>query len=337
MKKMRFLMLMVAASMLAMTAQGQKLSELTRVSAADTGDHFAIVRIVGSTKSTATMSIAKLKTYIQTGMGTVTTLTASVTPTSVFSVTVTNPTTTPHVAIAMVPAAAYSVLCNTANATGVPFYAKVNLATMTVGAVPAAQLPATTAGYVWMGGSGGTTTGQPLSGDVTISSAGVVSHTVTGVSAGTYGGASSIPEITVDAKGRITAATSHSVTPASVTPTNTVTFTNKRWTARVSSATTVSATPAVNTDNFDVVKYTAQTATITSMTTNLTGTPVDGDIICFELTAGSGTPGITWGASFVNSSVTAPIALSTTTQTVLYRYSTSSSYGANKWVCAKVY
>lgn len=121
-----------------------------------------------------------------------------------------------------------------------------------------------------------------------------------------------------------------------VTPTNTVTLTNKRWTARVGS-TTSSATPTINTDDVDIYKLTAQATDITSFTTNLSGTPVDGDILEIQIT-GTAARGITWGASFVSSTVTLPATTVTTaTLTIILQYYTTSSYGNNKWVCVNYY
>jgi len=122
-----------------------------------------------------------------------------------------------------------------------------------------------------------------------------------------------------------------SVTPT-FTASSTTTLTNKRWTARVGN-TTSSATPTINTDNVDIYKLTAQAADITSMTTNLSGTPVDGDILEIQIT-GTAARAITWGASFVSSTVTLPTTTVTTaTLTVVFQYCTTSSYGNNKWVC----
>lgn len=122
-----------------------------------------------------------------------------------------------------------------------------------------------------------------------------------------------------------------------ITPSSTNTLTNKRWTARVTSQTTVSATPSINTDNQDIWKVTAQTVDITSMTTNLTGTPVDGDILEIQIT-GTAARAITWGTSFVSSTVTLPTTTTTTaTLTVVLQYYTTSSYGNNKWVCANTF
>lgn len=123
---------------------------------------------------------------------------------------------------------------------------------------------------------------------------------------------------------------------AGVSPTNTVTLTNKRWTARVGS-TTSSATPTINTDNVDIYKLTAQAADITSFTTNLSGTPVDGDILEIQVT-GTAARAITWGSSFVSTTVTLPATtVTTTTLTVIFQYYTTSSYGNNKWHCVNYY
>jgi len=112
--------------------------------------------------------------------------------------------------------------------------------------------------------------------------------------------------------------------------------TTGRWTARVGS-TTSSATPTINTDNVDIYKLTALAADITSMTTNLSGTPVDGDILEIQIT-GTATRAITWGASFVSSSVSLPTTtVTTSTLTVVLQYYTTSSYGNNKWVCVNSY
>lgn len=116
----------------------------------------------------------------------------------------------------------------------------------------------------------------------------------------------------------------------------TETLSNKRWTPRVGS-TTSSATPTINTDNVDIYKITALTTAITSMTTNLSGTPVDGDILEIQIT-GTATRAITWGSSFVSSTVTLPTTtVGTATLTVVLQYFTTSSYGNNKWVCASFY
>lgn len=82
------------------------------------------------------------------------------------------------------------------------------------------------------------------------------------------------------------------------------TFTNKRITPRVST-TTSSATPTINTDNVDMYGLTAQTADITSFTTNLSGTPTNGQKLWIYI-VGTAARAITWGASFENGPSTLP-------------------------------
>lgn len=112
----------------------------------------------------------------------------------------------------------------------------------------------------------------------------------------------------------------------SISSTNTLT--NKRVTAR-SGSTTSSATPTINTDNVDFYVLTAQAADITSFTTNLSGTPVDGDQLEIRVT-GTAARAITWGTSFV----AGPAALPTTTTTTktLYVYFEFDSV-VTHWVC----
>lgn len=88
--------------------------------------------------------------------------------------------------------------------------------------------------------------------------------------------------------------------------TATQTVTNKRITKRVIALSAGSATPAINTDSYDVVHITAQNAAITSFTTNLTGTPVDGDTLRISITDNGTARALTWGASFEASTIALP-------------------------------
>jgi hypothetical protein len=94
----------------------------------------------------------------------------------------------------------------------------------------------------------------------------------------------------------------------SISSTNTLT--NKRITPRVGT-TTSSATPTINTDNVDYYSLTAQTADITSFTTNLSGTPTDGQKLWIAIT-GTAARAITWGASFEASTTALPVTTVTT-------------------------
>ena len=69
---------------------------------------------------------------------------------------------------------------------------------------------------------------------------------------------------------------------------------------------TQSATPATNTDNGDIVQITGLTLAITSMSSGLTGTPVAGDMIMFQITDNATARAITWWASFASTTVTLP-------------------------------
>lgn len=68
-----------------------------------------------------------------------------------------------------------------------------------------------------------------------------------------------------------------------------------------------SATPSINTDTTDEFTITALATAITSFTTNLTGTPANGQKLIIII-LDNGTPqSITWGASFVQRGQTLPI------------------------------
>jgi len=90
----------------------------------------------------------------------------------------------------------------------------------------------------------------------------------------------------------------------------TETLTNKRVTPRVST-TTSSATPTINTDNVDMYGLTAQAVNITSFTTNLSGTPTDGQKLWIYI-VGTAARTILWGAKFEASTVALPTTTVTT-------------------------
>ena len=92
--------------------------------------------------------------------------------------------------------------------------------------------------------------------------------------------------------------------------TDTQTLTNKRISPRTGTVAS-SATPTINTDNVDFFSITALTVAITSMTTNLSGTPTDGQRLWLAIT-GTATRAITCGASF-EASVGTPLPTTTVT------------------------
>jgi hypothetical protein len=88
------------------------------------------------------------------------------------------------------------------------------------------------------------------------------------------------------------------------------TLTNKRITPRTP-AVTAGATPTVNTDVTDVVVITGLAVNITSMTTNLSGTPASEQPLRYAIT-GTAARTISWGASFENGAVALPTTTVTT-------------------------
>lgn len=90
-----------------------------------------------------------------------------------------------------------------------------------------------------------------------------------------------------------------------------------------------SAAPAINTDAYSKVDITAQAVTISSFTTNLTGTPNDMDTLTIRLKDNGGAQTITaWGASFE------PLGAALPTTTVAGKVTTvSATYDAarSKW------
>ena len=95
---------------------------------------------------------------------------------------------------------------------------------------------------------------------------------------------------------------------------NDVTLAGASLTARVkprTGTTTSAAQPTINTDDVDFYSITAQTEAITSFTTNLSGTPTDGQKLWIAIT-GTAARSITWGASFEASTVALPTTTVTT-------------------------
>jgi len=68
-----------------------------------------------------------------------------------------------------------------------------------------------------------------------------------------------------------------------------------------------SATPTINTDNTDIHTITALAAAITSMTTNLSGTPVNGQKLIVRIKDDGTARAIAWGASFASRGATLPV------------------------------
>lgn len=116
-----------------------------------------------------------------------------------------------------------------------------------------------------------------------------------------------------------------------ISTSSTDTLTNKRVSKRIGS-TTSSATPTIDTDNYDIYEITALTANITSFTTNLSGTPNDGDTLWIQIT-GTAARTIAWGTSFEASTIALPTTTVTTARIdVGFIWNTVTS----KWRCVAV-
>lgn len=115
----------------------------------------------------------------------------------------------------------------------------------------------------------------------------------------------------------------------SISSTNT--FTNKRNTRRTATTNAPGATPTTNSDNVDFQVFTGLGTAITSMTTNLSGTPNNGDILEFWLTDDGTARGITWGASFAATTTALP-----TTTVISTRLRVLFEWGGSTWDCLAV-
>lgn len=112
----------------------------------------------------------------------------------------------------------------------------------------------------------------------------------------------------------------------SVSSTNTLT--NKRITRRLTTTNAPGATPTTNTDNVDIMNFTGLGTAITSMTTNLSGTPVDGQLLEFRFTDDGTARAITWGASFGATTVALP-----TTTVISTMLRVLFEYNGSIWQC----
>lgn len=181
--------------------------------------------------------------------------------------------------------------------------------------------------FVTLDGALGTPSSGTLTNATGLPVAGLVASTSTAIGVGSIElGHASDTTLSRSAAGVLAV---EGVVIPSISSTNTLT--NKRVTKRVT-AITSSATPTVNTDDCDAVDITALATAITSMTTNLSGTPANKDTLVFQIKDDGTARAITWGASFVAGGV----ALPTTTViskilTVGFIYNTANAL--NKWMC----
>lgn len=100
---------------------------------------------------------------------------------------------------------------------------------------------------------------------------------------------------------------------------------------RISTAASSTA-PAINTDLTDMYILTTQTANITSFTTNLSGTPTDGQKLWISIT-GTAARTIAWGTSFEASTIALP---TTTVGTNRLDVGFVWNAATSKWRCVGV-
>ena len=111
--------------------------------------------------------------------------------------------------------------------------------------------------------------------------------------------------------------------------TDTQTLSSKRNTRRVNTITS-SATPSIDTDTTDLFTITALSTAITSMSSGLSGTPNNGDILEIRILDNGTAQSITWGSSFTSTTTTLPTTtVISTTLRILVEYNSTSS----KWEC----
>jgi hypothetical protein len=117
-----------------------------------------------------------------------------------------------------------------------------------------------------------------------------------------------------------------------VTLTATQTLTNKRITKRLTTV-TFNAAPTYNTDNEDIFFMTL-TGAVTNFSTNISGTPINGDMFMWQLIDNGTARALTWGASFGNTtnfSLPSTTVISTLLR-VLFQYNSANSL----WECIAV-
>lgn len=149
-------------------------------------------------------------------------------------------------------------------------------------------------------------------------------HTVSGISSGSLSGSdTTLITGTAGTSGDIAIwNTDGDVVDGPTPPSGTIvgtsdtqTLTNKRITPRTSTEAS-SATPTINTDSVDMHTITALAVDITSMTTNLSGTPTNGQALKIRILDNGSARAIAWGASFASRGATLP----TTTKASKYLY-----------------
>lgn len=115
---------------------------------------------------------------------------------------------------------------------------------------------------------------------------------------------------------------------ATLTATQTLTAT--RLSPRVATISS-SATPTLNTDTCDLALMITLGAAVTSMTTNLSGTPTDGQLLMIRIKDNGTARAITWGASFQSSGVATLLASTVISKT--HHVGLVWDAAVSKWTC----
>lgn len=153
----------------------------------------------------------------------------------------------------------------------------------------------------------------------------------------TFTGVQTLSSAPVLSTGTVTVSGSTVTFPTSadtlVARATTDTLTNKRITPRIGT-TTSSGTPTINTDNVDQYNITALAANITSMTTNLSGTPTSGQKLMLRFKDNGTARTITWGTSFQSSGIATLLA--TTVISKVHHVLLIWDDVASKWTCMAV-
>ena len=102
---------------------------------------------------------------------------------------------------------------------------------------------------------------------------------------------------------------------------------------RIVTTVTQSATPAINTDVTDIASITGLAQAITSFTTNLTGTPVAGQLLMIQITDNATPRAITWGVKFASTLTTLP---TTTVTSTMLRIALQWNTVNSTWDCIGV-
>jgi hypothetical protein len=160
--------------------------------------------------------------------------------------------------------------------------------------------------------------------------------TAAGLTAGAVTGLSVVTSKTLTVDNSLTLAGTDTTTMTFPGATDTVaglaaaqTLSNKRIKARVV-AVTQAAAPAINTDNMDKAVITGLAQAVTSFTTNLTGTPNDGDVLVLYITDNGTARALAWGAKFASTSVALP---TTTVASTTLRVFLLWNAAASVWEC----